>query len=61
MPMWVLVGRTGPKGGELLPKLLRPGALRSEEQRKALRSQAGARLLTPFDLFFLALYSQQQD
>lgn len=48
--MWVLVGRTGPKGGELLPKLLRPGALRSEEQRKALRSQAGAQLLTPFDL-----------
>ncbi|EIE24434.1 ABC1-domain-containing protein [Coccomyxa subellipsoidea C-169] len=31
----------GERGGELLPKLLRPGALRSEEQRRALRSQAG--------------------
>ncbi|CAL8467426.1 g6964 [Coccomyxa elongata] len=31
----------GKRGGELLPKLLRPGALKSEAQRRALRTQAG--------------------
>ena len=33
---------TGKRGGELLPKLVRPGALRNDEQRRALRTQAGA-------------------
>jgi hypothetical protein len=36
-----LVARPGERGGQLLPKLLRPGALKSEEQRQELRSQAG--------------------
>lgn len=31
----------GERGGLILPKLLRPGALTSHEQRVALRSQAG--------------------
>jgi len=31
----------GEKGGDLLPKLVRPGALRSDDQRRALRAQAG--------------------
>ena len=35
------VAPPGERGGDLLPKLLRPGALKSEEQRQALRSQAG--------------------
>lgn len=32
---------SGERGGLILPKLLRPGALTSHEQRAALRSQAG--------------------
>ncbi len=31
----------GEKGGELIPKLVRPGALKNEGQRRALRDQAG--------------------
>lgn len=31
----------GEKGGELIPKLVRPGALKNEDQRRALRDQAG--------------------
>lgn len=38
----VMIWCTGKRGGDLLPKLLRPGALRSEAQRQALRTQAGA-------------------
>lgn len=34
--------KSGERGADLLPKLLRPGALKSAEQRRALRSQAGA-------------------
>ena len=37
----------GERGGQLLPKLLRPGALKSEEQRQALRSQAGEGIIHP--------------
>lgn len=35
----------GEKGGELIPQLVRPGALINEDQRRALRHQAGVNSL----------------